>query len=60
MVGVSVLEAQLIPVAERPGNVGREGERLVSTPGRALHPIEEEACAPLAMPLVGDVRIHAE
>ena len=60
MVGVGVLEADLVPVACRPGDIGRISEGLVTVVQGALHPIEEEAGAPLPVPLVGDVRIHAE
>ena len=55
VVGVGVLQAQLVPVAERPGDVRRVGVRLVAVILRVLDPVEEETSAPLPMPFVSRI-----
>src|ERR1051326_7326583 len=60
VIGVGVLEPDLVPVACRPGDVGRISEGLVAAVLGVLHPIEEKAGAPLPVPLVGNVRVQTD
>src|SRR5438552_2966607 len=60
MIGVGVLKAQLIPVAQSPGNIWGIAEGLITMVLRALRPVEKESRAPLPVPFIGDVRVQTE
>ena len=58
--GVRVLQAQLIPVAERPRDVRRVGICDVVFVRGVLHVIKQETGAPLPAEFVGHVRVQSE
>ena len=60
MVGVSVLQTQLVPMAPRKGEVRRVGEYLIVVILRALHPVKQESAAPLPAPFVSHIRVKSE
>ena len=57
MIGVGVLKAQLIPVAQSPGNIWGIAEGLITMVLRALRPVEKESRAPLPVPFIRHIRI---
>src|ERR1043166_5484440 len=59
-VGLRVVETPLVPVAERPSDVGRISVRFEAVIGWTLGVIEEKTSAPLPMPFVGDIGIEAD
>src|SRR6266853_613867 len=55
VIGVRVLQTQLVPVAQGPGDIGRVGKGFVAMVLRVLQPVKQETRAPLPVPLVRDV-----
>src|SRR5437764_2353219 len=60
VIRVSVLQAQLVPMAQRPSDVRRIAESFVVVILSILHVVKKESGAPLPVPLVSQIGVHAE